>query len=66
MLILTVHLFYVLQAQRAWIERKFFKRECIHIFPSKEPNKSVIFVILFLFIVTLQTMVINIVLMLHI
>ncbi|KAI7813826.1 transient receptor potential cation channel subfamily M member 1a isoform X2 [Triplophysa rosa] len=27
------------KAQRAWIERKFFKRECIHIFPSKEPNK---------------------------
>uniref|UniRef100_A0A8C1GS49 Transient receptor potential cation channel, subfamily M, member 1a n=1 Tax=Cyprinus carpio TaxID=7962 RepID=A0A8C1GS49_CYPCA len=25
--------------QRAWIERTFLKRECIHIFPSKEPNK---------------------------
>uniref|UniRef100_A0A8C2HES9 Transient receptor potential cation channel, subfamily M, member 1a n=1 Tax=Cyprinus carpio TaxID=7962 RepID=A0A8C2HES9_CYPCA len=27
------------QFQRAWIERTFLKRECIHIFPSKEPNK---------------------------
>ncbi|KAI2662690.1 Transient receptor potential cation channel subfamily M member 1 [Labeo rohita] len=27
------------KAQRAWIERTFLKRECIHIFPSKEPNK---------------------------
>uniref|UniRef100_A0A672NSY7 Transient receptor potential cation channel subfamily M member 1-like n=1 Tax=Sinocyclocheilus grahami TaxID=75366 RepID=A0A672NSY7_SINGR len=25
--------------QRAWIERSFLKRECIHIFPSKEPSK---------------------------
>lgn len=34
-------LFCVLQFQRAWIERTFLKRECIHIFPSKEPNKWV-------------------------
>ncbi|XP_073692319.1 transient receptor potential cation channel subfamily M member 1a [Garra rufa] len=27
------------RVQRAWIERTFLKRECIHIFPSKEPNK---------------------------
>uniref|UniRef100_A0A6Q2ZJL7 Transient receptor potential cation channel, subfamily M, member 1a n=1 Tax=Esox lucius TaxID=8010 RepID=A0A6Q2ZJL7_ESOLU len=28
-----------LQAQKAWIERTFQKRECIQIFPSKEPNR---------------------------
>uniref|UniRef100_A0A8C2HSU1 Transient receptor potential cation channel, subfamily M, member 1a n=1 Tax=Cyprinus carpio TaxID=7962 RepID=A0A8C2HSU1_CYPCA len=27
------------QVQRAWVERTFLKRECIHIFPSREPNK---------------------------
>uniref|UniRef100_UPI003D7FE348 transient receptor potential cation channel subfamily M member 1a isoform 5 n=1 Tax=Danio rerio TaxID=7955 RepID=UPI003D7FE348 len=27
------------KAQRAWIERTFLKRECNHIFPSKEPNR---------------------------
>ncbi|XP_030620993.1 transient receptor potential cation channel subfamily M member 1a [Chanos chanos] len=27
------------KTQRAWIERTFQKRECIHVFPSKEPNK---------------------------
>uniref|UniRef100_A0A672P2I8 Transient receptor potential cation channel subfamily M member 1-like n=1 Tax=Sinocyclocheilus grahami TaxID=75366 RepID=A0A672P2I8_SINGR len=27
------------KAQRAWVERTFLKRECIHIFPSREPNK---------------------------
>nr|XP_055058387.1 transient receptor potential cation channel subfamily M member 1a isoform X1 [Misgurnus anguillicaudatus] len=27
------------KVQRAWIERTFFKRECICIFPSREPNK---------------------------
>ncbi|XP_077084653.1 transient receptor potential cation channel subfamily M member 1a isoform X1 [Siphateles boraxobius] len=27
------------KAQKAWIDRTFLKRECIHIFPSKEPNK---------------------------
>uniref|UniRef100_A0A672NQV8 Transient receptor potential cation channel subfamily M member 1-like n=1 Tax=Sinocyclocheilus grahami TaxID=75366 RepID=A0A672NQV8_SINGR len=29
------------QFQRAWIERSFLKRECIHIFPSKEPTFTV-------------------------
>uniref|UniRef100_A0A8C7ZQY8 Transient receptor potential cation channel, subfamily M, member 1b n=1 Tax=Oryzias sinensis TaxID=183150 RepID=A0A8C7ZQY8_9TELE len=28
-----------LQAQRAWIERTFLKRECIHIFPGKDPTR---------------------------
>lgn len=28
-----------LQAQRAWIERNFHKRECIHIFPTKDPTR---------------------------
>ncbi|CAK6951019.1 transient receptor potential cation channel subfamily M member 1-like [Scomber scombrus] len=27
------------RAQRAWIERTFQKRECIHIFPSKDPTR---------------------------
>eukprot|EP00064_Thunnus_orientalis_P000346 superscaffoldBa00000018_g346 len=27
------------KAQRAWIERTFQKRECIHIFPSKDPTR---------------------------
>uniref|UniRef100_A0A6Q2Y8Y2 Transient receptor potential cation channel, subfamily M, member 1a n=1 Tax=Esox lucius TaxID=8010 RepID=A0A6Q2Y8Y2_ESOLU len=27
------------KAQKAWIERTFQKRECIQIFPSKEPNR---------------------------
>ncbi|TRY90810.1 hypothetical protein DNTS_009691 [Danionella cerebrum] len=27
------------KAQKAWIERTFLKRECNHIFPTKEPNK---------------------------
>ncbi|KTG38338.1 hypothetical protein cypCar_00017168 [Cyprinus carpio] len=27
------------KVQRAWVERTFLKRECIHIFPSREPNK---------------------------
>lgn len=27
------------QAQKAWIERTFLKRECIHIFPSKDPTR---------------------------
>ncbi|XP_051569160.1 transient receptor potential cation channel subfamily M member 1-like [Myxocyprinus asiaticus] len=27
------------KAQKVWIERTFLKRECIHIFPSREPNK---------------------------
>ncbi|XP_028286263.1 transient receptor potential cation channel subfamily M member 1b [Parambassis ranga] len=27
------------KAQRAWIERTFYKRECIHIFPSKDPTR---------------------------
>ncbi|XP_023811561.1 transient receptor potential cation channel subfamily M member 1-like isoform X1 [Oryzias latipes] len=26
-------------AQRAWIERTFLKRECIHIFPGKDPTR---------------------------
>ncbi|KAL4641954.1 transient receptor potential cation channel subfamily M member 1-like [Arapaima gigas] len=30
---------YGFTAQKAWIERIFHKRECIQIFPSKEPNK---------------------------
>ncbi|XP_041650642.1 transient receptor potential cation channel subfamily M member 1 [Cheilinus undulatus] len=27
------------KAQKAWIERNFLKRECIHIFPSKDPTR---------------------------
>ncbi|XP_075327286.1 transient receptor potential cation channel subfamily M member 1b [Odontesthes bonariensis] len=27
------------KAQRAWIERTFVKRECVHIFPSKDPTR---------------------------
>ncbi|CAG5957994.1 unnamed protein product [Menidia menidia] len=27
------------KAQRAWIERTFLKRECVHIFPSKDPTR---------------------------
>uniref|UniRef100_A0AAQ6A7H6 Transient receptor potential cation channel, subfamily M, member 1b n=1 Tax=Amphiprion ocellaris TaxID=80972 RepID=A0AAQ6A7H6_AMPOC len=27
------------EAQRAWIERTFLKRECVHIFPSKDPTR---------------------------
>ncbi|KAG7468227.1 hypothetical protein MATL_G00140610 [Megalops atlanticus] len=27
------------QAQKAWIERTFQKRECIHIFPTKDPSR---------------------------
>ncbi|TKS73472.1 Transient receptor potential cation channel subfamily M member 1 [Collichthys lucidus] len=27
------------KAQKAWIERNFVKRECIHIFPTKDPTK---------------------------
>ncbi|XP_029909818.1 transient receptor potential cation channel subfamily M member 1b isoform X2 [Myripristis murdjan] len=27
------------KAQKAWIERTFLKRECIHIFPSKDPTR---------------------------
>ncbi|XP_061917258.1 transient receptor potential cation channel subfamily M member 1-like isoform X2 [Entelurus aequoreus] len=26
-------------AQRAWIERTFLKRECVHIFPTKDPTR---------------------------
>uniref|UniRef100_A0A8K9Y187 Transient receptor potential cation channel, subfamily M, member 1a n=1 Tax=Oncorhynchus mykiss TaxID=8022 RepID=A0A8K9Y187_ONCMY len=29
----------LLQAHKAWIEKTFQKRECIQIFPSKEPNR---------------------------
>ncbi|KAL7867962.1 hypothetical protein SRHO_G00093460 [Serrasalmus rhombeus] len=29
------------QGQKAWIERTFQKRECIHIFPSKDPTRCV-------------------------
>lgn len=28
-----------LQAQKVWIERNFLKRECIHIFPTKDPTR---------------------------
>lgn len=27
------------QAQKVWIERNFLKRECIHIFPTKDPTR---------------------------
>ncbi|XP_061772915.1 transient receptor potential cation channel subfamily M member 1-like isoform X2 [Nerophis ophidion] len=27
------------KAQRAWIERTFLKRECVHIFPTKDPTR---------------------------
>ncbi|XP_071752556.1 transient receptor potential cation channel subfamily M member 1b [Centroberyx gerrardi] len=27
------------KAQKAWIERTFLKRECIHIFPTKDPTR---------------------------
>ncbi|KAF0041088.1 hypothetical protein F2P81_006986 [Scophthalmus maximus] len=27
------------KAQKAWIERTFLKRECVHIFPSKDPTR---------------------------
>ncbi|XP_047451936.1 transient receptor potential cation channel subfamily M member 1-like isoform X2 [Mugil cephalus] len=27
------------KAQRAWIERTFHKRECVHIFPTKDPTR---------------------------
>ncbi|XP_073327886.1 transient receptor potential cation channel subfamily M member 1-like [Pagrus major] len=27
------------KAQKAWIERNFVKRECIHIFPTKDPTR---------------------------
>ncbi|XP_061577797.1 transient receptor potential cation channel subfamily M member 1-like isoform X2 [Cololabis saira] len=27
------------KAQRAWIERTFVKRECVHIFPGKDPTR---------------------------
>uniref|UniRef100_A0A3B5MR31 Transient receptor potential cation channel, subfamily M, member 1b n=1 Tax=Xiphophorus couchianus TaxID=32473 RepID=A0A3B5MR31_9TELE len=27
------------QAQKAWIERTFLKRECVHIFPNKDPTR---------------------------
>ncbi|KAM7003562.1 transient receptor potential cation channel subfamily M member 1b isoform 2-T2 [Tautogolabrus adspersus] len=27
------------KAQKAWIERNFHKRECVHIFPSKDPTR---------------------------
>uniref|UniRef100_A0A671UDN6 Transient receptor potential cation channel, subfamily M, member 1b n=1 Tax=Sparus aurata TaxID=8175 RepID=A0A671UDN6_SPAAU len=35
----SLSLFLSLQAQKAWIERNFVKRECIHIFPTKDPTR---------------------------
>lgn len=36
---LSLSSIFSLQAQKAWIERNFLKRECIHIFPTKDPTR---------------------------